>query len=591
MSAQIIVQMTSGLDTAAPTARLEAKSRGAGDCFELLLRSAVEARSKISENGGEGQQGAPEATDTDNAEAMAQVSYVSSGFLGMSSISASGDEKSVLVVNHSPLSNTSCQLVGAGRISVQEVPHDQPGTWDLYTDVSEKLTTPYGSDVSGQFDTFACVSELTGEPRLTGGANVEVASEIISSRNNASSRPGVAVGLIRDVASEIISFRNNASFQMIEPETEFVTNLSTDTDLLLRSVDKRAPAALVKTALIERGAHAVSEGAPLLENRAVSQIIPDQQLSSERPSNSVPADMMLDQNDLSAVEFSRAPRPIDADAVSVVDPNAGSRDRGGAGGSTGQLGGTFLDDSQIPGTDLVRQFTVVSVEQKSGATDFAQRAPQTQSEDATDAPSLSKRLDRSFELRDAEYRHPSGVPIAQGDALTRHAPETSTSTSLSVSKTDTALVQDVVGQIKTALLNRDGERYEILIKLHPPELGHLTVRIAQDSHGLSSHIEASRQEVHNLLKAHLPLLTDTLLESGIKLSSLTVSHDSPSGAIYHNLNHQWGDPQQGASSNNQSGRRYTGGSHTQGEVLTLDPLPDPDLLQDTSYVSAYSWFA
>lgn len=109
----------------------------------------------------------------------------------------------------------------------------------------------------------------------------------------------------------------------------------------------------------------------------------------------------------------------------------------------------------------------------------------------------------------------------------------------------------LINQVVRAIASRRSEdRTEILIRLHPPELGSVAVRVVQDTQGLSSHISTATEEVCNLLQSHLPLLKNALLEAGLSLSSVTVSHDSSLNNTLGSPAHQGWNQQGGSLSQN-----------------------------------------
>jgi len=73
----------------------------------------------------------------------------------------------------------------------------------------------------------------------------------------------------------------------------------------------------------------------------------------------------------------------------------------------------------------------------------------------------------------------------------------------------------------------------MVVKLHPPELGSLSVRVMQDAQGLTSQIQATSENVRSLLQAHLPLLVDALSNVGVRLNSVTVTSDASFNALMH----------------------------------------------------------
>ncbi len=82
------------------------------------------------------------------------------------------------------------------------------------------------------------------------------------------------------------------------------------------------------------------------------------------------------------------------------------------------------------------------------------------------------------------------------------------------------VIQQVVQQVK--LQHVDGGS-NLLVRLNPPDLGSLQLRVQRNSDGLTTHIEASNSRVQGLLEAHLPLLIDSLAQAGVRMDSVSVS--------------------------------------------------------------------
>lgn len=187
-------------------------------------------------------------------------------------------------------------------------------------------------------------------------------------------------------------------------------------------------------------------------------------------------------------------------------------------------------------------------------------------------------------------------PQAQVSVLSSAKPAHHVSESTNVAlanalQSDANLAEKVVGQIvKAVSLRRLGGQSEILVKLHPPELGFLTIRIAQDVRGLVSHIETTREEVRNLLQAHLPILTDALSESGVRLNSVTVSYESSLGDFHHNFGQDWGDSQQRGFYSHTSKRQHSY-SHIPTAPQWSDSISGQEMMPGSVYVSNHNWFA
>ena len=111
----------------------------------------------------------------------------------------------------------------------------------------------------------------------------------------------------------------------------------------------------------------------------------------------------------------------------------------------------------------------------------------------------------------------------------------------------TRIIDQLVREVR---LHRFDDRSDLLVRLSPPELGALRVRITQNASGVSSHIQASSDQVKGLLQAHLPTLVDALSDTGLKMGSVSVSSGSSFSALAHDAAH--GNAQSGADQAGQS---------------------------------------
>ncbi|MBW1778119.1 MAG: flagellar hook-length control protein FliK [Deltaproteobacteria bacterium] len=66
----------------------------------------------------------------------------------------------------------------------------------------------------------------------------------------------------------------------------------------------------------------------------------------------------------------------------------------------------------------------------------------------------------------------------------------------------------------------------MMIQIHPPELGSVKVKIISEQGSLSVHLHPQNQQVAAILERHLPALHQSLVDQGIDLSWLQVSVDS-----------------------------------------------------------------
>ena len=96
------------------------------------------------------------------------------------------------------------------------------------------------------------------------------------------------------------------------------------------------------------------------------------------------------------------------------------------------------------------------------------------------------------------------------------------------------IIDQVVREVR---LHRFDDRSDLVVRLNPPELGVLRVRITQDAAGVSSHIQASSDHIRGLLQAHMPALVDALSDAGLKMDSVSVSSGSSFSALAHDAAH------------------------------------------------------
>lgn len=93
------------------------------------------------------------------------------------------------------------------------------------------------------------------------------------------------------------------------------------------------------------------------------------------------------------------------------------------------------------------------------------------------------------------------------------------------------LIDQVVSQVK--LSQTDG-RSDLTVRLNPPELGSLSVRIVQDAQGITSEIQASSNQVRNLLQAHMPALMSALSDAGLRVDAVNVTSNLSFGSYMQN---------------------------------------------------------
>ena len=124
--------------------------------------------------------------------------------------------------------------------------------------------------------------------------------------------------------------------------------------------------------------------------------------------------------------------------------------------------------------------------------------------------------------------------LTQAEPFRRAVAEASATNASQPARPDSELHTRVIDQLVRAVsLHRFQDRTDLVVKLHPPELGTLSVRVTQDAQGLTSQIQATSENVRSLLQAHLPLLADALADAGVRLNSVTVTSDASLNALMH----------------------------------------------------------
>lgn len=129
---------------------------------------------------------------------------------------------------------------------------------------------------------------------------------------------------------------------------------------------------------------------------------------------------------------------------------------------------------------------------------------------------------------------PSFNFASQGQVRVSSSDTTQTAGSDSRTEAYTEVQQRVIDQVvREVKLRRFDQGGEIIMRLDPPELGTMRVRITQDAGIMTGHISASSDQVKGLLQAHLSTLVDALSEAGVKMDSVSVSTGMPSGTPNH----------------------------------------------------------
>lgn len=126
----------------------------------------------------------------------------------------------------------------------------------------------------------------------------------------------------------------------------------------------------------------------------------------------------------------------------------------------------------------------------------------------------------------ASATNPNPVGFAQAMRQTTQPAAVQTTEAQSPEQ-HTRVIDSVVREVR---LHQMPTRSDLVVRLDPPELGSLRVRVTQDASGFSTHIQTSSDQVRGLLQAHLPALQDALSGAGVRMESVSVSFDSAFGS-------------------------------------------------------------
>jgi flagellar hook-length control protein FliK len=140
------------------------------------------------------------------------------------------------------------------------------------------------------------------------------------------------------------------------------------------------------------------------------------------------------------------------------------------------------------------------------------------------------------------------------------------------------MIDQVVGQVK---LVKQGERREITVRLTPPELGTLHIQVAREGNVLTSHIQASTEQVRGLLQAHVQTLVDGLADAGLRMQSVSISSNSSFAAFSDQA--QGGNGQQFQQSNHSNSQQAFGFGRQSSAMAGSLPR--------TENQTGYSWLA
>ena len=150
-------------------------------------------------------------------------------------------------------------------------------------------------------------------------------------------------------------------------------------------------------------------------------------------------------------------------------------------------------------------------------------------------------------------------PVSSSAATAAHTASTATEQHMQI-------IDQIVQQAK--LNNYDGGS-DLVVKLSPPELGNLKLQIVQDASGITSHIQASSENVRGLLQAHLPALMDALSNAGIKMDavSVSVSTDSSAGSFAQTMQQGQAQSDSGQSRQNYAYERGISNTSAVSDVV------------------------
>ena len=143
----------------------------------------------------------------------------------------------------------------------------------------------------------------------------------------------------------------------------------------------------------------------------------------------------------------------------------------------------------------------------------------------------------------------------------------------------TRVIEQIVREVH---LNQSEGRRDIVVRLNPPELGTLRLQISQDVAGMTSHIQATTEQVRGLLQAHVPALIEALSNVGVRVNAVSVSSGPMFGAFAQDAQAGNAYGRQEQSRRGAANRQTTGGV----EASTLFAAQ-----QAQQYRAGYSWLA
>lgn len=142
----------------------------------------------------------------------------------------------------------------------------------------------------------------------------------------------------------------------------------------------------------------------------------------------------------------------------------------------------------------------------------------------------------------------------------------------------TRVIEQIVREVQ---LNQSDGRRDIVVRLNPPELGTLRLQISQDMAGMTSHIQASTDQVKGLLQAHVPALVEALSNAGIRVDAVSVSSGPMFGAFAQ-------DTTGNAYGRQDQQKRSTANKQTAGGIEATALFA---ARETQSYQAGHSWLA
>jgi hypothetical protein len=139
------------------------------------------------------------------------------------------------------------------------------------------------------------------------------------------------------------------------------------------------------------------------------------------------------------------------------------------------------------------------------------------------AAASTTKVDGVRGVRGADGNGRGALAIAEAKASAAlKTPATAASYRTSGAATAELLEQARDSVFKQILMKLDGDRGEMRLRLEPPDLGELDLRLLADGNKLQLAIAAERQDVADLLQRHLDSLQQSLAAAGLELTDASV---------------------------------------------------------------------